>query len=99
MFTPISKGGRFIIMHAGGEKGFIKDCLTMWKSAQSTGDYHNEINSKNYMKRLQEKLIPNLPEKSVLVIDNAPYHNVELSKCPSTSSKKVVVQEWLRSHS
>jgi hypothetical protein len=33
------------------------------------------MNVTNYQKWLTEKLIPNLPPKSVLVVDNAPYHN------------------------
>lgn len=29
---PISKGQRLIIIHAGGEKGFVKDALLIFKS-------------------------------------------------------------------
>lgn len=95
--APINKGKRLIMLHAGGEMGFIKDCLTMWEAQHKTGDYHDNMNHNMYMKWLTEKLIPNLPEKSVVVIDNAPYHNVQLDKCPTSNTKKPEMQAWLLS--
>ena len=67
---------------------------TNWK----TGDYHHEMNAVNYVKWLTEKLIPNLPPKSVLVIDNSPYHDVQLNKIPTSSSNKKIMQDWLISN-
>lgn len=92
---PINKGSRLIMLHAGGEMGFIKDCLTMWQANHKTGDYHDNMNHNMYVKWLIEKLIPNLPEKSVVVIDNAAYHNVQLDKCPTSNSTKSEMQSWL----
>jgi hypothetical protein len=71
LFANILKGLRLIIIHAGGEMGFIPNCLLMFKSKTKSGDYHSETNSQNYGKWLEEKLIPNLPN-SVVVTDNAP---------------------------
>lgn len=93
---PLSKGGRVIIVHAGGEMGFIANCLTMWKSTQNTGDYHGDMNFANYKKWLIEKLIPNLPPRSVLVIDNASYHNVQVYKVPTSNSTKLEMIAWLK---
>lgn len=95
--APINKGKRLIMLHAGGEMGFIEGCLTMWEAQHKTGDYHDNMNHKMYMKWLTDKLIPNLPEKSVLVIDNAPYHNVQLDKSPTSNSKKSEMEAWLLS--
>lgn len=92
---PIGKGARLIIVHAGGENGFVPEAYVRWKS-NSTGDYHNEMNYENYKKWIQEKLIPNLPPKSVLVIDNAPYHNKQLDKCPTSASNNEDMRRWLR---
>lgn len=80
--VPYSKGSRTIIVHADGEMGFIPGYLTMWKSMSRTGDYHEEINFQNYSKWIRVKLMPNLPERSVVVIDNASYHNVEVDRGP-----------------
>ncbi|XP_072377997.1 uncharacterized protein [Diabrotica undecimpunctata] len=53
------------------------------------------MNHQNYMKWLKDKLLPNLPSNSVLVIDNASYHNVTLEKCPTSASKKDIMKKWL----
>ncbi|XP_072398183.1 uncharacterized protein [Diabrotica undecimpunctata] len=47
------------------------------------------------MKWLKDKLLPNLPSNSVLVIDNASYYNVTLDKCPTSASKKDIMKKWL----
>jgi transposase len=92
---PISKGQRLIIIHAGGESGFVDNALTMWKAGQSSGDYHEQMNRENYVRWLEDKLIPNIPPNTVLVIDNAPYHNIQSDKAPTSNSKKVEMQLWL----
>jgi transposase len=92
--APTSKGQRPIIVHAGTEKGFIPGTLLICKSNQTTG-YHKEMNSDNYLRWVQEKLIPNLPQNSVFVIDNATYHNVLSEKCPTSSSRKEDMENWL----
>ncbi|XP_056630789.1 uncharacterized protein LOC130441230 [Diorhabda sublineata] len=76
---PISKGQRLIIIH-GGEKGFVNNGLLIFKSVTKTGDYHKDMNNQNFMSWVQKQLLPNLPERSVLVIDNAAYHNVPIKK-------------------
>jgi hypothetical protein len=38
--APTSKGQRLIIVHAGAEKGFTTGALMIFKSNQTTGDYH-----------------------------------------------------------
>ena len=40
------------------------------------------------MKWLQERLIPNLESKSVIVVDNASYHNVQLNRHPTSNARK-----------
>lgn len=92
----ISKGCRLIIVHAGNEKGEVKDALLVFKSGQKTGDYHNDMNAENYEKWLKSQLIPNLPPNSVLVVDNASYHNRKLNPTPNSNSRKAVLLEWLR---
>ncbi|KAG8238520.1 hypothetical protein J437_LFUL016600 [Ladona fulva] len=55
------------------------------------------MNSENYLKWIKNQLIPNLPPKSVVVIDNAPYHNVQLNRPPNSNAKKDTMKEWLDS--
>jgi transposase len=44
---------------------------------------------------LEQKLIPNLPPNSVIMLDNASCHNVQDDKAPSFSSKRDVMKVWL----
>lgn len=93
--TPVSKGQYAIIVHAGSEQGFVPNAMLIFKSGQKSGDYHESMNFNNYNKWLREKLIPNLPEKSVLVIDNASYHNKQINPAPTSSTKKCDMISWL----
>lgn len=95
---PISKGQRLIIAHAGSENGFIPGALLTYKSTDTTGDYHKEMNSENYEKWLRNQLIPNLPTNSVLVVDNAPYHNKYIEKLPNSNTRKQDMIDWLKNH-
>ena len=56
------------------------------------------MNSEKFIGLLRGKLIPNLPPKSVVVIDNASYHSVQEDKCPTQSSRKADMQAWLTKH-
>ena len=88
---------RMIILHAGCEGDFIPGAGEVFKAHSATGDYHGEMNHQTILKWLN-KVIPYLPKKSVLVMDNAAYHNVQVDKPPVRSNKKIVIQEWLTKH-
>lgn len=94
LLKPTAKGNKFTIVHAGGEDGFVKNAYLKFNFNYKTEDYH-EVNFKNYKIWLQEKLIPNLPPRSVLVIDKTPYHNVQIDKCPTSNSSKDDMRSWL----
>ena len=96
--VPVAKGQRLIIVHAGSQYGFVPNTLLIFKSNQKTGDYHDNMNADNYRRWIEEKLVPNLPANSVLVIDNASYHNVQLEKTPTSNSTKRDMQDWLTRH-
>jgi transposase len=67
----------------------------MFKSGTKSGDYHHEMNFDNCERWLKTKLIPNLPPNSVLLVDNAAYHNVQLNPAPTSSSRKSAMIDWL----
>lgn len=69
--------------------------MLIFKSGAKSGDYHDDMNFDNFYKWLSEKLIPNLQPNSVIVLDNAPYHNKVLNLAPTSSSTKEVMIEWL----
>lgn len=80
VLTDTSSTNRLIVVSAGSANGFVKGAELIFKAGQASGDYHGQMNSENYEKWVREKLIPNLPPRSVLVLDNAPYHNIQLNK-------------------
>ncbi|XP_054287214.1 uncharacterized protein LOC129003036 [Macrosteles quadrilineatus] len=94
----VGKGERLIIAHGGGENGFVRDSLAIFKAHQKTGDYHESMNYENFNKWLEKQLLPNLEEPSVIVMDNAKYHCVEEDKKPTSGSLKKNIQDWLHKH-
>jgi hypothetical protein len=47
------------------------------------------MNSTNYKKQLEEKLIPNMPLGNTVITDNAPHNMVQEHKPPTTAVHKV----------
>ncbi|XP_030754704.1 uncharacterized protein LOC115881383 [Sitophilus oryzae] len=90
---PLS--GRLIIVNAGSENGFVENACLIFKAGLATGDYHGQMNQENFTRWLTEKLLPNIPAKSVIVLDNAPYHSVQEDKTPTRSSLKKDIIAWL----
>ncbi|XP_072940847.1 uncharacterized protein [Epargyreus clarus] len=91
-----SKGQRVIIVHAGSRAGFVPNALLLFKAGTKSGDYQDKMNFQNYEKWLKTQLIPNLPPRSVVVVDNASYHNKKEDHCPASNGLKSDMQAWLR---
>ena len=54
------------------------------------------MNGDKLFKWVKEKLIPHLPPSlQVLISDNAPYHNLQVDKCPTQAYRKAGIQAWL----
>nr|XP_022917224.1 uncharacterized protein LOC111426774 [Onthophagus taurus] len=90
-------GQRWIIAHCGGSMGFIKNGFLLFKSKTKSGDYHDEMNFENFSKWFKTQVLPNLPDNSIIVMDNAPYHSVQIHRPPTSSSKKNDIICWLQS--
>jgi transposase len=73
----------------------VPNPLLIFQSSSKSGDYHDDMNHMIYKKWLQEKLIPNLESKSVIVADNAFYHNVQLNQYPTSNASKGEILSWL----
>ena len=95
---PSGKGSRLIILHAGGENGWIDGAALVFQSKKATGAYHDEMTSEHFEEWFHDSLIPNIPSNSLIVIDNAPYHSRKLEPVPTTSSRKQQMQDWLTAH-
>ena len=96
---PMNKGQRLVVLHAGcKEKGFLPWCDLVFKSKSTDGrDYHTEMNSTIFMDWTVNQLVPALPPKSLIVMDNASYHSVreEGTTAPTSSTRKPEMEQWL----
>ncbi|XP_028158200.1 uncharacterized protein LOC114351259 [Ostrinia furnacalis] len=92
----LNKDKSFIVAHAGTSSGFISGAFSVYKAATTTGDVNFYMNFDTYVKWLNEMLLPNLPENSVIVMDNAVYHNARSSKIPTLNHSKDDMQKWLK---
>ena len=56
------------------------------------------MNSVLFNKWVEEQLVPALPHKSLVVMDNASYHSVikEGIKAPTSATRKGDMQKWLK---
>jgi transposase len=93
---PTGKGERLIIMHAMTKTGWIPTAQLVCKSTRKTGDYHGQMNHELFSKWFSEQLLPNIPQDSLIIMDNAPYHNVlSPHSAPTASCKKAEIRAWL----
>ena len=96
--APCSRGKRVIILHAGGENGFVPNALLLSAKniAQSSADYHEDMTGDLFEKWFVDQLLPNIPPNSVIVMDNAPYHSRILNKIPNNNTKKEDILNFMR---
>jgi hypothetical protein len=71
------------------------NALLIFISGTKSEECHHGMNFHNYERWLRIKLIPNLPPDSVLVVNTAAYHNVQLNLPPTSSSRKSSTIDWL----
>lgn len=98
--VPTGLGKRIIVNHVGSEEGFLDGVADIFVAKTGTpDDYHTSMNIQHFMRWFVDELLPNVPNKSVLVVDNALYHNSvsEDTRNPTTSWRKAQIQDWLRS--
>lgn len=98
--VPPGEGERFVVIAGGTTDGFVEGSYLCYQAKSNHGDYHGEMNGELFLRWLTTHLLPSLPEPSVLVLDNAPYHNIleEDSRCPTTATKKADLVRWLELH-
>jgi transposase len=93
---PTGKRERLVIINAITVSGWVPGSKLVFKSTKKTGDYHGQINWDLFKKWFVEMLLENIPENSLIVMDNASYHNTLSEHSPPTplcSKKKILA--WL----
>ena len=93
---PTGKGERLIIVNAISQDGWVPNAKMVFKASSKTGDYHQSMNWEVFKDWFENKLLKNIPANSLIIMDNAAYHNVlteETFPKPSHSMRRL--QEWL----
>jgi transposase len=91
------KGEGLIIIHAITRSGWIPGAKLTFKSTRKTGDYHGPMNQEWFTKWFTQQLLPNIPDKALIIMDNASYHNVLSGhSAPTAICKKDRISAWLR---
>ncbi len=95
---PYGVGPRLIIVNAISARGWVDNAQLVFKAKKRTGDYHGQMNWENFSKWFTEQLLPNIPKNSMIILDNAKYHNVFVPEtvAPNHSSKKEDIIKWLK---
>jgi len=93
---PTGKGERLIIINAITKDGWVPEAKLTFKSTKKTGDYHGQMNQGMFTKWFRDKLLPNIPKGSLIIMDNATYHNVlSVHSAPTATCKKEKILLWL----
>ena len=95
--VPSGKGQRLIVLHAGGVEGWVEGAILVFRSKTNSADYHDEMNSQHYMEWLTGQLLPVLDKPTVIILDNASYHNKQ-DKPPTSNDRKDDIRKWLDEH-
>lgn len=97
---PSGVGPRFIIAHAITRNGWVNEAQLCFEAKKRTGDYHGQMNWENFSKWFAECLLPKLPSHSLIIMDNAGYHNVLTEdRFPKSTSTVQQLRDWLTRNS
>ncbi len=101
--VPSGVGARLIIIDAiiqddqNEQYGWVTGAHLHFKSGRRTGDYHGALDTENFTRWMTGQLLPHIPCNSLIMLDNAPYHNTFTQDTfPQTNTKKVELQQWLQ---
>lgn len=92
---PTGKGDRLIIVNAICSEGWIPEAKWVFQASKK-GDYHQNMNWESFSEWFRDKLLKNIPKKSLIILDNAAYHNVLTEDAfPKKSHSMRRLQDWL----
>jgi hypothetical protein len=77
-------------------QGFVQNAALVFKSHAKKGDYHDNKNRQNFEKWFKTQLIPNLKSPSLIIMNNASYHNTVEEEIPTKSWNKGKLITWLQ---
>ncbi len=89
--------GIVVIVNAITNDGWVPCSKLVFKASKKTGDYHANMNWNIFPKWFQEQLLKNIPKNSLIIMDNAAYHNVIAEEAFPKRKRHSVkrLREWL----
>jgi hypothetical protein len=98
--VPSGKGDRWIAMGVGSkENGWLHPLFKIWRGDSTLEDYHGNMNAELFY-NLIEEYFEHAEDRSVFVLDRAPYH-VELTDETRRATKSMTrpqLAAWLIEH-
>jgi transposase len=90
---PSGRGKRLMIINAIARSGLVPNALQVFpcNSKVTPDDPHAEMNAKKFERWFADRLLPNIPPHSVIILDNASYHSRKSIHLPSSGRRNVVV--------
>jgi len=93
---PAGKGERLIVVNAITLEGWVNNAQLVFEAKKKTGDYHGQMDWGNFSIWFTEQLLPNIPDNSIIIMDNASYHNTtEETTFPKSNARKENLRKWL----
>ena len=93
---PSGVGPRLIIVNAITSVGWVEGAQLVFEAKKRTGDYHGQMNWESFSNWFKNQLLPNLPKRSLIILDNARYHNVLTEdRFPKPFVTKDELRDWL----
>lgn len=93
---PSGKGERLIIVNAITKDGWVNNAVLVFEAKKRTGDYHGQMDWNNFSRWFSKQLLPNITKNSIIIMDNASYHNTaEEDSFPKSNSNIVHLRKWL----
>jgi transposase len=93
---PSGVGQRLILVHAITKDGWVDGAQLIFEAKKRTGDYHGQMNWENFSKWFLSQLLPNIEPGTIVILDNAKYHNVLAEGFfPKRSNTKEQLSSWL----
>jgi transposase len=68
------------------------------KIVQQIISYHCDMDSALFETWFKNQLLPNIPPRSVIVMDNASYHSKQINKKPTSTTRKQDILDYMQSN-
>ncbi len=93
---PAGKGERVVIVNAITIDGWVSGAQLVFEANRRTGDYHGQMDREKFSRWFEDRLLPNIQPNSLIMFDNASYHNVvDESSYPRANSTREKLCTWL----